>query len=98
MTRQGATGIGLAVVMFLGLSGDSLAVLAPLFIDTVRSLQAMVLLGAATAIAAMAVAAVLLARVADRAEGIARRAEAVSPYVMMLAGLYVMWDSGTDAL
>ncbi len=89
-------GFGLTLVMFLGMSGDSLAVMTPLVIDSARSYRIAVLLGASGAIVIMAVCAALLSRVADRAQVVATRAEAVSPYVMMLAGAYVLWDSATD--
>lgn len=93
-----AAGFGLTLVMFLGMSGDSLAVMTPLVIDSARSYRIAVFLGAAGAIVIMAAGAALLSRVADRAQIVATRAEAVSPYVMMLAGAYVLWDSATDTL
>jgi cadmium resistance protein CadD (predicted permease) len=91
-------GGGFSILMFLGLSGDSFAVLAPLLLDTAPALRVAAAAGAATAVGMMGAAAIALSRLAGRAEAVSRRAEIIGPYVMISAGLYVLLNTPTDRI
>jgi cadmium resistance protein CadD (predicted permease) len=91
-------GAGLAVLMFLGLSGDSFAVLAPLLLDSTPPLRLAAAAGAGGAVLLMGGAALALSRMAGRAEAISRRADLLAPYVMIAAGIYVLLDTATDRI
>ena len=87
-----------ALLLFLGLSTDSLAALAPLFADTQPRLRLFVLLGAALAVAVLGLAGVLMSRGA-RKEGVwLARIERLGPYAMIAVGLYVLANTGTDTV
>ena len=92
------TSFGILVPVFLSLSGDSFAVIAPLFLDTAPHLRMAVAVGSAAAILVMSGAAWLASNAADRLGGNMRRAEVLSPYIMIAAGVYVLWNSATDAI
>lgn len=95
--RPGQRATLLATVgLFLGLSMDSFAVLTALLADSAPLFRGAALLGGVAGIALMAGAGAALARVAERSARWLGRADRFAPYVMMAAGLYVLWNSGTD--
>ena len=87
--------VGVAA-MFLVLSTDSFAVLLPLLIESAPEYRPSAMIGVAGAVAIVALAALGLVRVAGRAGLWAKRVEILGPCVMILAGIYVLMDSGTD--
>ncbi len=86
----------MASLMFLAMSFDTLAVMAPLLIDSAAPFRAAAIVGASVAIVLTALMALALSRMAGRAGKWAAKAEALGPVAMIVAGLYVLIDSGTD--
>ncbi|MFD3189106.1 hypothetical protein ACFMPD_02385 [Sedimentitalea sp. HM32M-2] len=84
---------------FLGMSADSFGVLVPLLADSLPIYRLWGSVGAALMIglfAALTLALTAMAR--PVATNRFRRAERLVPYVMILAGIYVLSDSATDLL
>ena len=84
--------------MFLGLSIDSLTVQTALLADSTTYYKTAALVGAGGAILAMVLAAWTLTGTVDRYTGVASRLERLRPYVMILAGIYVLANTLTDAV
>ncbi len=85
-------------LLFLGLSMDSFAVMAPLLADSTPLFRFSALVGAVLAVLALGAAGLALAHTARSAGPWTLRFERLAPYVMVLAGIYVLLDSGTDLL
>ena len=96
--RLAKTTVFAALVVFLSLSTDSFAALAPLFADTQPRLRLVVFLGAALAAAALGIAGMFLSRGAVKEGGWLSRIERLGPYAMIAVGLYVLANTGTDAV
>lgn len=79
--------------LFLVLSFDSFAVMAPLLADSAPGYRLWALGGAGAAVAGLAATAVMAA---GRAGTWAVRLERLGPFVMIAAGIYVLMNSGTD--
>ena len=88
--------LGVTVLMFLGLSGDSFAVLAPLILDTKPGLRLMIVIGSLLATGLLAAAALSLSRMTTRIQGLAERLDRFAPYVMIAVGFYILLDTATD--
>lgn len=86
----------MASLMFLAMSVDTFAVMAPLLIDSAAPFRASAIFGASVAIILTALMALALSRMAGRAGKWAAKAEALGPFAMIVAGIYVLIDSGTD--
>lgn len=91
------------LVMFLGLSLDSFAVITPLLAESAPPFRLAALVGAAAAALAMAGAAMLLAaRLAGpgggRGGALLARLERLGPWAMVAAGVYVLGNTATDAM
>lgn len=84
------------IALFLSLSMDSFAVMTPLLADSTPAFRVAALTGALAAVAGMAAAALALSRLADRAGRWVHRFETLGPYAMILAGIYVLLNTGTD--
>ncbi|NSY38222.1 hypothetical protein [Leisingera sp. ANG59] len=87
--------LGLAA-LFLALSFDSFAVMAPLLADSQTGYRLWALGGAAAAVAGLAALAVKAAEAAGPAGIWSARLERIGPFVMIAAGIYVLVNSGTD--
>jgi cadmium resistance protein CadD (predicted permease) len=88
----------MASLMFLAMSFDTFAVMAPLLIDSAAPFRVAAMGGASVAIVLTALLAVVMSRMAGRAGKWAAKAEALGPIAMIIAGIYVLFDSGTDLL
>ncbi len=87
------------VSVFLSMSMDSLALMTPLLAESHPSFRAAALAGALFGIGVMAVAVLVLVQAVRRVDAAGRwleRLERVVPYIMILAGAYVLWNSWTD--
>lgn len=84
--------------LFLALSFDSFAVMAPLLADSAPGYRLWGLGGAVIAVAALAAVALSAAGAAGAAGKWAARLERIGPFVMIAAGIYVLMNSGTDML
>ena len=87
-----------AILVFLSLSTDSFAILVPLLADSEPGFRWAAILGAGSAITLMAVAGRGIASAARGTEAMARRLRYVGPAVMILAGIYVLLNTGTDMI
>lgn len=94
-TRPGVASLTVITLLFLGLSTDSFAVLAPLLADSAPAFRLAALTGAAAASVGLGALALSGSRVAAGPLG---RIERLAPYAMILAGLYVLSNSATDTL
>lgn len=88
----------MASLMFLTMSFDTFAVMAPLLIDSAAPYRVAGIAGASVAIVLTALAALGLSRIAGHAGKWAAKAESLGPIAMIIAGIYVLLDSGTDLL
>lgn len=85
-------------ILFLTLSMDSFAVMTPLLADSTPRFRLAALIGAASAVAALGLVAVVGAHATGGAAGWLVRFEKLGPYAMALAGAYVLLNTGTDAI
>lgn len=92
-SRSGVLG---TTALFLALSFDSFAVMAPLLADSLPGYRLWAFGGASVAAGALALVAVKTARAAGPVGTWAMRLERVGPLVMIAAGIYVLMNSGTD--
>ncbi|WP_164658742.1 cadmium resistance transporter [Tropicibacter sp. Alg240-R139] len=84
--------------LFLSLSMDSLAVMAPLLADSTPLFRVAALVGAVVAVLALGVIGLIFA-LTTRPTGLwTLRFERLAPFVMIAAGIYVLLDSGTDLI
>ena len=86
----------MATVMFLAMSLDTFAVMTPLLIDSTPAYRTSATIGVLAAITLTALMALGLSRVAGHAGAWAAKAESLGPFAMILAGIYVLIDSGSD--
>lgn len=94
--RRAPTSAPLTVVLFLALTTDSFAVMTAIFADSTEAFDVAAALGGLISIAALSTVALLFTRVSGKAEALTRRLQVVGPYVMILAGFYVLLDTPTD--
>ncbi|MEX0286379.1 MAG: hypothetical protein AB3N23_17365 [Paracoccaceae bacterium] len=87
--------VPLVVMLFLGLSMDSLAVMTPLLADSLPPYRMAGVVGGLGGASALAALAVWLHKFA-LAGGWLSRLDRVAPFIMIAAGVYVLWDSWTD--
>lgn len=85
-------------LLFISLSMDTFAVLAPLLADSAPSFRTAGVIGAGLAAASLATAALLGSKAPFMSGTLARRLENLVPYVMICAGLYILSNSWTDAI
>ena len=86
-------------LLFVSLSMDTFAVLAPLAGRLgPRISEPQVLLGAVLAALSLAAVAMFGSRAPFMSGALARRLERLVPYVMICAGLYILSNSWTDAI
>lgn len=85
-------------LLFLGLSMDSFAVMAPLLADSAPLYRLAALVGAVMAVLALGAIGLIFALKARPTGLWTRRFEQLAPLVMIAAGFYVLLDSGTDLL
>lgn len=97
-TIKAAHSIFSAAVIFLALSADTFILIAAFFADTAAVLDQHVLLGAFIAVAGLIVAGTLLTRSLGSNRKIQRFFENLSPFVMIVAGIYILLDTATDTL
>ncbi|MCV2886716.1 hypothetical protein [Ruegeria aquimaris] len=89
-------GLVATAVLFLSLSLDSFSVLAPLLADSAPAFRRAGLAGAAFAALTLGVGGLAAAGLRRGLGRWAARLEALAPWVMLGAGLYVLSNSGTD--
>ncbi|SLN70861.1 cadmium resistance transporter [Ruegeria meonggei] len=94
------TGASIVVVtlLFISLSMDTFAVLAPLLADSAPGYRTAGVAGAVLAALSLATLALLGAKSPLMTGTLARRLETLVPYVMICAGLYILSNSWTDAV
>ncbi|SPJ29747.1 cadmium resistance transporter [Falsiruegeria mediterranea] len=85
-------------LLFLSLSMDSFAVMAPLLADSGPLYRFAALVGAVVAVLALGAVGLAFALTACATGPWTRRFERLAPFVMIAAGIYVLLDSGTDLL
>ncbi|MET1411680.1 hypothetical protein ABVF61_05400 [Roseibium sp. HPY-6] len=95
-TSKPAHSLVSAAVIFLALSADTFIMMAAFFADTAELLDRHVLLGALIAITGLVIAGTLLARSLGQNRKVQAFFEKLSPYVMILAGIYILLDTATD--
>ncbi|WP_299350429.1 hypothetical protein [uncultured Shimia sp.] len=86
------------LVLFLGLSTDSLAVFAPLLADTLPGYRISVLIGAGMALVGLGTLALALSASVHKSQHLLARLERLGPYAMIAVGLYVLSNTATDAV
>lgn len=86
------------MMLFISLSMDTFAVLAPLLADSISSYRIAGVIGAVMAASALTILGLFGGRASIMTGGVARRLEALVPYVMICAGLYILSNSWTDAV
>ncbi|MVO14396.1 hypothetical protein [Parasedimentitalea huanghaiensis] len=91
-----SSGILGVTALFLALSLDSFAVMAPLLADSAPGYRLWALAGASSAVAVLCAGAVLLSDATAFSGAWAVRLERLGPVVMILIGAYVLINSGTD--
>lgn len=85
-------------LLFISLSMDTFAVLAPLLADSAPAFRTAGVIGAAAAAIMLGSVALLGAQTPLMTGGLARKLEKLVPYVMICAGLYILSNSWTDAI
>lgn len=94
------TGASVIVVtlVFISLSMDTFAVLAPLLADSAPGFRTAGVIGAVLAATCLATIAAFWSKAPFLSSALARRLERFVPYVMICAGLYILSNSWTDAV
>lgn len=87
-----------AAVVFVALSADTLVLLAAFFADSRQAFDHLVVIGAVLAVCVLLACGTVLSRSLGVREGAMRRLHRLTPLVMIAAGLYILMDTGTDAL
>ncbi len=90
--------VSVTTLLFISLSLDTFAVLAPLLADSAPSFRAAGTVGACVAVLGLAALALLGSKTTFISERLAQRLEKLAPYVMVCAGLYILSNSWTDAI
>ncbi|WP_254435842.1 cadmium resistance transporter [Ruegeria arenilitoris] len=88
----------MVTLLFISLSMDTFAVLAPLLADSAPSFRTAGVIGAALAATSLATVALMGSKAPFMSGALARRLERLVPYVMICAGLYILSNSWTDAV
>lgn len=86
------------MLLFVSLSMDTFAVLAPLLADSAPAFRVAGLVGAGMAALGLAMLGLLGGRFSAQTDGLARRIEKLVPFVMICAGVYILSNSWTDAI
>lgn len=86
------------MLLFVSLSMDTFAVLAPLLADSVPSFRLAGVVGASVAAVTLAAFGFIGGRARVMTGRLAQRLEYLVPYVMICAGLYILSNSWTDAI
>ncbi|MEM1005042.1 MAG: hypothetical protein AAGB28_03340 [Pseudomonadota bacterium] len=99
-TPNVSTGASTLVIsmLFVSLSMDTFAVLAPLLADSAPGFRSAGLIGAGAAALGLTAVAALGSKAPFMTGAFARKLEKLVPYVMICAGLYILSNSWTDAL
>ncbi|MCK7612971.1 hypothetical protein [Roseibium sediminicola] len=87
-----------AAVVFVALSTDTLVLLAAFFADSRETFDHLVLIGALLAVCILLASGSLLSRSLGFSEEAMRKLQRLTPFVMIAAGVYILMDTGTDAL
>ncbi|WP_037306928.1 cadmium resistance transporter [Ruegeria halocynthiae] len=95
--KAGAS-VFVVTLLFVSLSMDTFAVLAPLLADSTSGYRVAGLIGAGLAVICLASVALAGAQAPFMTGRLARRLEQLVPYVMICAGLYILSNSWTDAV
>ncbi|SLN37493.1 Cadmium resistance transporter [Falsiruegeria litorea R37] len=85
-------------LLFLSLSMDSFAVMAPVLADSAPLFRIAALISAIVAVLALGAIGLVFAVTARATGPWTQRFERLAPFVMIAAGIYVLLDSGTDLL
>ena len=85
-------------LLFLSLSMDSFAVMAPLLADSTAPFRLAAVFGAILAVLSLGAIGLAFAMTARATGPWTQRVERLAPFVMMAAGVYVLIDSSTDLL
>lgn len=96
LSSKGA--VSSVVTLFLSLSVDSFAVMTPLLADSAPSFRLAALLGATVAAVALVAVATWGAPRAQSLGPRVARMDRIAPYIMVCVGLYILFNSPTDAL
>ncbi|CUJ96009.1 cadmium resistance transporter family protein [Ruegeria denitrificans] len=88
----------MVTLLFISLSMDTFAVLAPLLADSAPAFRTAGVIGAVLAALGLATVALLGAKAPFMSGTLAQRLERLVPYVMICAGLYILSNSWTDAI
>lgn len=96
--RTGQMRLLAVVALFLSVSFDSFAVLAPLLAESELVYRRAALSGAAIASVVMAGAGLGLTKLTPMAADRTARLEQLAPYVMITVGLYVLLNTATDKI
>lgn len=95
-TSRPAHSVFSAMVIFLALSADTFVMMAAFFADTASVFDRHVLLGAFVAVAGLVIAGTLLAKSLGRNLKVQAFFAKLSPFVMIVAGIYILLDTATD--
>lgn len=95
-TSRPAHSVFSAAAIFLALSADTFIMMSAFFADTASVLDRHVLLGALVAVTGLVAAGTLLAKSLGRNRKIQVFFERLSPFVMIVAGIYILLDTATD--
>ncbi len=95
---DGKRSLGTVVALFLSLSVDSLLVMTPLLAESSGGFRLAALVGAAGMVALAGGAAALLFTPGGALPRVIPRLERLAPVIMILAGLYVLSNTGTDVV
>ncbi len=87
-----------ATMLFLSMSMDSFAAMTPYLADAQPGLRLSGVLGAASAIGALALAGLIGSRATERLTSLTEKLEKIAPVVMILAGLYVLANTPSDLI
>ncbi len=86
------------MLLFISLSMDTFAVLAPLLADSAPSYRIAGVTGALVAAITLTMLGLMGARSPIMTGGFAQKLEKLVPYVMICAGIYILSNSWTDAI
>ena len=95
-TLSGSKGALAVTALFLGLSFDTLAVLTPIFADSMLRFDLDALTGASLSSLAIGGSVYALTRAPRRSLPAIDRLNRIAPFVMIAAGIYVLMNTGTD--
>lgn len=95
---DGGASVLVTAMLFVSLSMDTFAVLAPLLADSTVSYRVAGVVGAGVAALGLALLAFWGGKAPFMTGDLARRLERLVPYVMICAGLYILSNSWTDAV